>query len=67
MKPEYIKKLGELRDEVKKRLEREGLFVEETSDQIGLSISLTQFNCSTMYATITQEELEYFVDNEVEL
>lgn len=64
---EYVKKLEATRDFCKKQLESKGLFVEETSDQIGLSISLTQFGLSCIYATLTQEEIEYIVDNEVEL
>jgi len=66
-KPEYVDKLKATRQFCKEQLESKGLFVEETSDQIGLSISLTQFGLSTIYATLTQEEIEYIVDNEVEL
>ena len=67
MKPEYIEKLKATREFCKQQLQSKGLHVEETSDQIGLSISLTQFGLSTIYATLTQEEIEYIVDNEVEL
>lgn len=67
LKPEYKEQLTDLRDKVQKQLESKGLYVEHTSDEIGLSISLTQFGLSTMYATVTQEELEYFLDNELEL
>lgn len=67
MKPEYIEKLKDLRQQVKTQLESKGLYVEEGGEDISLSISLTQFGVSTMYATVTQEELEYFVDNEIEI
>lgn len=67
MKPEYIEKLKETRAKCKEILESKGLFVEDCSDEIGLSISLTQFGLSTIYATLTQEEIEYIVDNELEL
>lgn len=66
-KPDYVEKLTEMRDFCKKQLESKGLFVENTSDQIGLSISLTQFGLSPIYATLTQEEIEYIVDNGTEL
>lgn len=66
-KPEYIEKLKETRDLCKKILESKGLYVEYCNDDISLSISLTQFGLSTIYATLTQEEIEYIVDNEVEL
>lgn len=64
---EYTDKLKEAREICKKQLESKGLYVEECSDEIGLSISLTQFGLSTVYAKLTQEELEYIIDNEVEL
>lgn len=67
LKDSYKKKLLKKRDECKEILEKNGLFVENCSDQVGLSISLTRFGLSTIYATLTQEELEYIVDNEVEL
>lgn len=63
----YIDKLKEKRDECKATLEKNGLFVENCSQEIGLSISLTKFGLSTIYATLTQEEIEYIVDNEVKL
>lgn len=65
--PEYGKKLIETRDKCKSILTDKGLFVEDTFDEIGLSISLTQFGLSTVYATLTQQELEYIIDNDVEL
>lgn len=67
MKPEYIEKLNQTRDICKKTLESHGLFVEEKSDEIGLTISLTQLGLSTIYADLPQSEIEYIVDNEVEL
>lgn len=67
LKPEYVEKLKEARQLFKERLESKGLFAEEKSDEIGLTISLTQFGLSTIYATIGQEEIEYYVDNDVEL
>lgn len=67
MKPEYIEKLKETREICRERLQSKGLFVEDMSDEIGLSISLTQFGLSTIYASLPQEEIEYIVDNEVEL
>lgn len=63
----YIEKLKATREFCKQQLESKGLFVEDCSDEIGLSISLTQFGLSTIYATLSQEEIEYIVDNEVEL
>lgn len=67
MNPEYTEKLKAARDKCRKRLESKGLQVEDTNYQIGLSISLTQFGLSTIYATLTQDEIEYIVDNELEL
>lgn len=67
LKPEYIERLKEAQKLFKKTLEDKGLFVEELSDEYGLSISLTQFGLSTIYATISQDELEYYLDNDVEL
>lgn len=64
---EYIQKLEETRELCRKQLESKGLHVENMSDEIGLSISLTQFGLSTIYANLPQEEVEYIVDNEVEL
>jgi hypothetical protein len=66
-KPEYVEKLKATQQLCKKQLESKGLHIEECSDEMGLSISLTQFGLSTIYATLTQEELEYIVDNEIEL
>ena len=67
MKEEYIDKLKATRQFCKEQLESKGLFVEELSNEIGLSISLTSLGLSTVYATLSQEEIEYIVDNEVEL
>lgn len=67
LKPKYVERLKEAQKLFKERLEYKGLLVEETSDEIGLTISLTQFGLSTIYATIGQDELEYYLDNEVEL
>lgn len=67
MKDEYKEKLEETRAKCKEILESQGLFVEDCSDEIGLSISLTRFGLSTIYATLTQEEIEYIVDNEIEI
>lgn len=67
LNPEYIEKLKATRQFCKEQLESKGLFVEEMSDEIGLTISLTQFGLSTIYATVGQDEIEYIVDNEVEL
>ena len=67
MKDSYIKKLEEKREECREILKRKGLHVEDTDEGIGLSISLTQFGLSTVYATLTQQEIEYIVNNEIEL
>lgn len=67
MNDEYIDKLKATRQFCKEQLEAKGLFVEDMSTEIGLSISLTQFGLSTVYATLPQTEIEYIVDNEVEL
>ena len=67
LNPEYIKELKIARDKCREHLEKHGFFVEDTSEQIGLSISLTQFGLETIYATLTQEELEYIVDNGTEI
>lgn len=67
LQDDHKEKLIEARDKCKAILESKGLYVEESSDQIGLHISLTQFGLSTVYATITEEELEYIVDGGVEL
>lgn len=64
---EYIDKLKATRQFCKEQLEAKGLYVEDSGADISLSISLTQFGLSTVYATLTQEEIEYIVDNEVEL
>lgn len=67
LKQEYTDKLVAMKDFCAERLRSKGLHVEDTGDQIGLSISMTQFGLSTIYATLTQEEIEYIVDNEIEL
>jgi len=67
LQPAYVEQLRNKRDECRKILESKGLFVGDCSDQIGLSISLTKFGLSTIYATLTQQEIEYIVDNELEL
>lgn len=67
MNEEYIEKLKATRQFCKEQLESNGLFVEDMSSEIGLSISLTKFGLSTVYATLPQTEIEYIVDNEVEL
>lgn len=67
LKQEYTEKLVAMKDFCAERLRSKGLHVEDTGDQIGLSISMTQFGLSTIYATLTQEEIEYIVDNEIEL
>lgn len=67
MNEEYTDKLKATRQFCKEQLESHGLFVEDMSSEIGLSISLTKFGLSTVYATVSQEEIEYIVDNEVEL
>ncbi len=67
MKKEYIEKLIAKRDECKAILKAKGLHVEDLSEEIGLTISMTQFGLSTVYASITQAEIEWIVDNEVEL
>lgn len=67
MNKEYEDKLLATRQFCKEQLESNGLFVEELTEEIGLSISLTQFGLSTIYATVPQTEIEYIVDNEVEL
>lgn len=64
---EYEDKLKAVREECKRQLESKGLYVEYTSGEIGLNVSLTSFGLTSVYATITQEEFEYIVDNEVEL
>lgn len=67
MNEEYIDKLKATREFCRGQLESKGLFVEDLSGEIGLSISLTSFGLSTVYAKLPQEEIEYIVDNEVEL
>lgn len=67
MTDEYKDKLLATRQFCKEQLESHGMFVEEMSSEIGLTISLTKFGLSTVYATVGQDEMEYIVDNEVEL
>lgn len=67
MSEEYIDQLKATRQFCKEQLESKGLFVEEMSSEIGLTISLTSLGLSTVYATLPQTEIEYIVDNEVEL
>lgn len=67
MNEEYVDKLKATRQFCKEQLESKGLYVEDMRDEIGFTISLTQFGLSTVYATVSQEEIEYIVDNEVEL
>ena len=67
MNKEYKDKLLATRQFCKEQLESKGLYVEDLSDEIGLSISLTSLGLSTVYAKLPQEEIEYIVDNEVEL
>ena len=67
MNKEYEDKLLATRQFCKEQLESKGLFVEDLNEEIGLSISLTQFGLSTIYATVPQSEIEYIVDNEVGL
>ena len=64
MNEDYKKKLEQTREKCKEILESKGLYVEDMRDEIGLVISLTQFGLSTVYATVTQEEIEYIVDNQ---
>ena len=67
MNEEYINKLKATREFCREQLMSKGLCVEDLSDEIGLSISLTSLGLSTVYAKLPQEEIEYIVDNEVEL
>ena len=67
MNPEYIDKLKATRQFCREQLMSKGLFVEDLSDEIGLIISLTSLGLNTVYATLPQTEIEYIVDNEVEL
>ena len=67
MNEEYIDKLKATREFCREQLMSKGLFVEDLSDEIGLSISLTSLGLSTVYAKLPQTEIEYIVDNEVEL
>ena len=67
MNKEYIDKLKATREFCREQLESKGLFVEDLSDEIGLSISLTSLGLSTVYAKLPQTEIEYIIDNEVEL
>ena len=67
MNEEYIDKLKATREFCREQLMSKGLSVEDLSDEIGLSISLTSLGLSTVYAKLPQEEIEYIVDNEVEL
>lgn len=67
MNEEYIDKLRATREFCREQLMSKGLFVEDLSDEIGLSISLTSLGLSTIYATLPQTEIEYIIDNEVEL
>ena len=67
MNEEYINKLKATREFCREQLMSKGLLVEDLSDEIGLSISLTSLGLSTIYATLPQTEIEYIIDNEVEL
>ena len=67
MNEEYIDKLRATREFCREQLMSKGLLVEDLSDEIGLSISLTSLGLSTIYATLPQTEIEYIIDNEVEL
>ena len=67
MNEKYIDKLKATREFCREQLMSKGLPVEDLSDEIGLSISLTSLGLSTVYAKLPQEEIEYIVDNEVEL
>lgn len=67
MNEEYIDKLRATREFCREQLMSKGLFIEDLSDEIGLSISLTSLGLSTIYATLPQTEIEYIIDNEVEL
>ena len=67
MNEEYIDKLKATREFCREQLMSKGLLVEDLSDEIGLSISLTSLGLSTIYATLPQTEIEYIIDNEVEL
>lgn len=60
-------KLLAARQVVKETLEDKGLFVEEMSAEIGLQISLTKFGLPTMYATVPESEIQYLVDNDLEI
>ena len=63
----YIEELKTARLLCRKRLEDGGLYVEDMQDEIGLAISLTKFGLDAVYANLPQTEIEYIVDNEVEL
>ena len=67
MTDEYIDKLKAKRQFCKEQLQQHDLYVEDNPKDFGLTISLTKFGLSAVYATLTQEEIEYIVDNEVEL
>lgn len=67
MSQEYIEKLEAKREECRAILKSKGLYVEDMAEEIGLIISLTQFGLSTIYANLPQSELEYILDNDVEL
>ena len=61
--PLYELMLKKKRKEMMEHLESEGFTVEEMRDEIGFTISLTRVGLSCVYADVTQEEIEYQVDN----
>ena len=51
----------EARNEIKKGLEKKGFYVEGKENEI--VFSLTNIGLSSVYATIDEEEINYFKDN----
>jgi hypothetical protein len=59
----YADTFNAVKDNMQKTLERKGLYVENDSNTGGLSVSLTQFNLSGVYATITTDEINYYIES----
>lgn len=53
------------RQVVRETLESQNLFVEDMSNEIGLTISLTRFGLPTMYAAVAESEIRYMVENDL--
>jgi len=63
VKESYKEQLRAKRTEMMEHLNSEGFTVDEMRDEIGFIISLTRVGLSLVYAEVSQEEIEYHVDN----